>query len=456
MEEKHLRRIKVRRGSNLQRKQVLFEEGEFVYVNDIKKLYIGDIKTYGGIKVSNNNRVILKKSKPIEADIGDILYNKLDKSTYIVNKSEELELISYSVDDLYKHLKQIKELEDLLDKLEKFCCNNEFALDTDDGVNIFTDYGDWIKVKDPDPIITTICNSPIIASKYLKLKSKKTYTLDITNSKSDLDILFFNNLIDRDTSDPIQPIKIVENSISSSSNIKIIDVTDTTIKFIVDELPPNVSVGMGVYIDYDIENDCGSIQNQKGSMGGLVYNSNVTIKTAPLGSYGIYSSNSSYTMYQVLDKQTNEYPFDQEGWFLFYYDAFGAPDTFYLTMFDKTPSLKDGNTNINSYIYGPFIGSNPLEGCYIFYHPKDTDINVWNQGGGSSGWFVLRLGDITKNRNSPDFYFTDINKKPTKIQAIGYKNMYSEENSFISLDKVKDYTDIVKKSVTVPPFIKIY
>lgn len=452
MEEKHLRRIKVRRGSNLQRKQVLFEEGEFVYVNDIKKLYVGDVKTYGGIKVSNNNGVILKKFKPIQADIGDLFYNKLDKSTYIVNKLGELELLTFSTDDFYKYLKQIEELEKLVDNIEKFCCNTEFALDTDDGINILADYGDWIKVKDQD-LSVVLCKPPIISSKYLKLKTGKTYTLDILNANSDLDILFFNNLVDRDTNSPEQSIKIIENSINHSSNIKLLDTTDTTIKFSVENLPIGVSVGMGVFIDYNIENDCGSIQTEKGGIGGLVYNSNVSINSTEIESNKRYTSGKDYNMYQIIDPITKEYPWDKDGWFLFYFDSLAAADSYYITMFDKVPTLENGNTNIKSYIYGP-IGPVSNKGMYIFYHPKDTDINIWNKGSGSNEWSVSPIYNTNEHPNSPNRFFKDVNTKPTRTQIDSMLIDKKIETS-TSVIKLKDYTDIYKDT-TPPPFIKIF
>ena len=76
--EKHLKRIKIRRGTNSQRKKVFLEDGELVFLTDTKKIYVGDMETCGGIRVSNNNLVVTNNNiKPIQADVGDILYNKL-------------------------------------------------------------------------------------------------------------------------------------------------------------------------------------------------------------------------------------------------------------------------------------------------------------------------------------------------------------------------------------------
>lgn len=43
--------LKLRRGTDLERQSVIFEEGELVYTTDTKELWIGDGQTLGGIKV---------------------------------------------------------------------------------------------------------------------------------------------------------------------------------------------------------------------------------------------------------------------------------------------------------------------------------------------------------------------------------------------------------------------
>lgn len=446
MEEKHIHRLRIRRGSNSQRKEVMFEDGEFVYVYDIEKLYVGDMKSIGGIKVSNNNQVILKNEKPISADIGDILYNKLNKSTYIVNKKNELQLINISINDIFKYLKQIEELEALLDNLEKFCCNKDFALDTDDGVNILADYGDWLRVKYPDLSVVS-CKPPIISSKYLKLKTNKVYTLDITNFNSDSDILFFDNLVDRDINEINQNINIIQDSVTSSNNLKILEITNNTIKFSVDPLPLDVVVGTGIYIDYDIQNDCGSIEKEKGKIGGVVYNNNATIYTTKLDEYKEYTSNKIYSMYQVLDPTTNQYPWDKECWFLFYFDSKDLSDSYYITMFDKSPDISTGDINVNTYSYGS-IGPIFNKGIYLFWHPKDTDLNIWNKGNGVNSWSVFPVYNTDEHPNSPNRFFQNVNIKPTSQQII---SMLNDKG----LTYEKDYTSIYTDT-TVPSFIKIF
>lgn len=446
MQEKHIHKLRIRRGSNSQRKEVRFEDGELVYVNDKKKLYVGDMKTVGGIKASNNNQIILKKELPINADTGDILYNKLHRAVYIVNKSEELESVIFSSDDYYKYLKQIEDLEALLENLEKFCCNKDFALDTDDGINILADYGDWIVAKYPD-FFVSVCKSPIISSKYLKLKSNKTYTLDITNYNSDSDIIFTNNLVDRDINTTIQPIKIVENSVVASSNLKILEITDTTIKFYTDPLPNSISIGMNVFIDYNIENDCGALQTEKGSIGGYVYNSILTLLSRNIDEVKKEASNFKYQMYQILDPITKDYPWDKGCWFLFYFNSFDEFDNYYITMFDKFPIISNGSPNVNSYIYGP-IGPVKYKGMYLFYHPINTDLNIWNNGYGNNEWRVFPVYNTKEHPNSPNRFFTNVNIKPSVQQL---QTMLLQKG----LTYEKDYTDIYNNNV-VPSFIKIF
>jgi hypothetical protein len=57
MHEKHLRKLKIRRGNDDQRKVTLFEEGELVFVKDTERVYVGDDTTLGGNKISNKYKI---------------------------------------------------------------------------------------------------------------------------------------------------------------------------------------------------------------------------------------------------------------------------------------------------------------------------------------------------------------------------------------------------------------
>jgi hypothetical protein len=120
MIDQRIGKIKVRRGTDLQRKLVTFEEGELVYSIDKKRLYIGNGTEKGGIVVSNRNYV--KNSLgvppvvPIEAIHGDIIHDKSSSKTYITKcdgLSCQLILIAAvnccsdlqnEIDDLYNRL----------------------------------------------------------------------------------------------------------------------------------------------------------------------------------------------------------------------------------------------------------------------------------------------------------------------------------------------------------------
>jgi len=80
-------KIKVRRGTDSQRKLVTFEEGELVYSIDKQRLYIGNSEEKGGILVSNRNYVKNSVGDPAVAPQevlhGDIVYDKSNSRTYI-------------------------------------------------------------------------------------------------------------------------------------------------------------------------------------------------------------------------------------------------------------------------------------------------------------------------------------------------------------------------------------
>ena len=120
MIDRRIGKIKVRRGTDSQRKLVTFEEGELVYSIDKQRLYIGNGTEKGGILVSNRNYV--KNSLgvppvvPNEVLHGDIVYDKSNSKTYITKwngVSYELILIADAgccaqlqseIDDLYARL----------------------------------------------------------------------------------------------------------------------------------------------------------------------------------------------------------------------------------------------------------------------------------------------------------------------------------------------------------------
>jgi hypothetical protein len=77
-------KVKVRRGTDVQRKLVTFEEGELVYTTDTKRAFIGDDNTLGGNVISNVNYITTVAGLPSNVVYGDILYVETTKKSYIV------------------------------------------------------------------------------------------------------------------------------------------------------------------------------------------------------------------------------------------------------------------------------------------------------------------------------------------------------------------------------------
>ena len=48
-------KLKVRRGSDAQRKTIVLDQGEIGYTLDTRRLFVGDGSTFGGQSVSNKN-----------------------------------------------------------------------------------------------------------------------------------------------------------------------------------------------------------------------------------------------------------------------------------------------------------------------------------------------------------------------------------------------------------------
>ena len=86
MIDRRIGKIKLRRGTDLQRKNVVLEEGEFVYTFDKQRLFIGDGQTIGGILVSSRNFITNAYGIPEKAEYGDIVHDQSAGKTYIIGK----------------------------------------------------------------------------------------------------------------------------------------------------------------------------------------------------------------------------------------------------------------------------------------------------------------------------------------------------------------------------------
>jgi len=91
-------KIKARRGSNEQRKQVVFDQGELVYATDTRRFYIGDGVTIGGGVIGMKMHTPLinyTQLSSLVAERGDVV--KADNSYYQLTASDYTNLNSWAI-----------------------------------------------------------------------------------------------------------------------------------------------------------------------------------------------------------------------------------------------------------------------------------------------------------------------------------------------------------------------
>jgi hypothetical protein len=119
MIDRRIGKVKVRRGNNLQRKLVTFEEGELIYTTDTKRAFVGDGSTLGGNVISNKNYITTVAGLPANVAYGDIIHVETTKNTYIVGYDLDgitLKLILIAAGDLGDELQ--KEIDDLYNQIK--------------------------------------------------------------------------------------------------------------------------------------------------------------------------------------------------------------------------------------------------------------------------------------------------------------------------------------------------
>lgn len=148
--ERRLRRIRIRRGTEAQRKQVIFEEGEPVLDKTRKRVFIGDSKRYGGNLASNINYVQSSDVLPSTSEGFDVYYNSTSETLNIINGDNLTHKVI--VPNLTKccvdTLRDIEILEALMHRMEVECCTPQYKLITDTEIDVTTDDGRWIKTRD--------------------------------------------------------------------------------------------------------------------------------------------------------------------------------------------------------------------------------------------------------------------------------------------------------------------
>jgi hypothetical protein len=115
MIDRRIGKVKLRRGTDLQRKSMIFEEGEIIYATDTKRTFIGDGITKGGIQISNRNYVVNQYGIPSNGMYGDIIHVEPTKKTYIIGHDlDSVTLKLYLIadasisDDLNTKLQELK------------------------------------------------------------------------------------------------------------------------------------------------------------------------------------------------------------------------------------------------------------------------------------------------------------------------------------------------------------
>ena len=245
--DKNVRRIEIRRGLSSQRTSVLYEEGEPVYLVDKKRLYIGDNQTFGGNLATNITFVQKDTSIPFNSDQNDLILDKTDTSGYLINRDNSLtKIFSICCDGVQDFINRVN---NFFDGISSEFCSTENGINTDTDILINNDVGKFLKID------SKFCELPVFNKKYLNFKENSTYTLDIFNPIKTQYINFKDNLPDSDGNIPFKGIYIKKGSITTSSNLQLMDNDIGAITVKTNNLTNNISEN--AWIRYKLENSCG-------------------------------------------------------------------------------------------------------------------------------------------------------------------------------------------------------
>jgi len=178
MEEKHLRRIILRKGYDSQRRQVILEEGELVYTVDGNRIFVGDQQTLGGSSVTNKTIISNDGTNEIPQSL-DLVYDTTTHQTSIIGADGFPIILDTTSDEIWEKLKFIDEI---LTKVEDECCNTACALITDDNVIVLTDYGDWFKLCEPKVTAVSWVIQPINIT--INEAQTATFTVSATSTET--------------------------------------------------------------------------------------------------------------------------------------------------------------------------------------------------------------------------------------------------------------------------------
>lgn len=124
MIDRRIAKIKLRRGSDQERKTIIFPEGELIYSINSERIYVGDGQTSGGLIISNKNFIVGSMvSLPAGAEYCDIIHNITDSTTYIVGSADNGSLSAILISDvgcckkLKSNIEEVKEgVNQIIDK----------------------------------------------------------------------------------------------------------------------------------------------------------------------------------------------------------------------------------------------------------------------------------------------------------------------------------------------------
>jgi hypothetical protein len=327
--------------------------------------------------------------------------------------------------------------------------------------------------------VSVFCKPPIIVDKIFKLQQNKTYTLDILNPNCHPDeIIFKDDLVDRDVNFPQQSIKIAPNSVVVTGNIDLIETTDTTIKFKTKIISSSTET---TALTYKIINNLCQLDNTQkfdliaggspdnptggggtgGSAGsgngpnistGVITTLTLTSYVRTLGSALYIKVPTSYTQYIFADSVTNSDLSESGGWYSLCFSNYTAPDKFYIIMRGK-PKLESNNTFTNRQdLYRGQIGPIGGKGRFVFYKPEFYNLELWVDTDLSGSVFTVGITKIFNPVNN--IQYADPNNRPTAseiVKCLDYirskSNQDREKEIYVnSTDYSNTYTGISKPS----------
>lgn len=102
-------KLKVRRGTEMQRKTVVFDQGELAFVTDAdsRRLFVGDGITYGGNPVSMKFYVGNRVTTPntfAQAQVGDLIYDTGRKGLFVLSGINTAGFADYASVSAYQNI----------------------------------------------------------------------------------------------------------------------------------------------------------------------------------------------------------------------------------------------------------------------------------------------------------------------------------------------------------------